>query len=58
MVLLAAPIYAPFVSRERLAFGFLFVLQGILQIMALIFLYSKSSSNWYNSFKTNAHLPV
>lgn len=54
--LLSAPIYAPFLFRNSLLLGFLFVLQCILQIMALAFLYSKESNVWFNSFKKDGLL--
>jgi len=37
-----------------LVLGFLFVLQTILQVRALVFLYSKESNAWFNSFKNEA----
>ncbi|MDP4250395.1 MAG: hypothetical protein Q8918_09845 [Bacteroidota bacterium] len=52
--LLAAPIYVPFIFRTSMVLGFLFVLQTILQIMALAFLYSRESNTWLNSFKNKA----
>lgn len=54
--LLSAPIYAPFLFRNSLLLGFLFVLQCILQITALAFLYSKESNVWFNSFKKDGLL--
>ena len=48
----ASPIYVPFIFKTNLALGFLFILQMLLQILALIYLYSKSSSEWFNSFKS------
>jgi hypothetical protein len=54
MGLLAAPYYVPFIFKESMAFGFLFVLQSILQIIALVFSYKKNSTLWFNSFKADA----
>jgi hypothetical protein len=47
---LASKIFVPFLFKTNLALGFLFVLQMLLQILALVFLYSKSSNEWFNSF--------
>jgi hypothetical protein len=47
---LASKLFVPFLFKTNLAVGFLFVLQMLLQILALVFLYSKSSNEWFNSF--------
>jgi hypothetical protein len=47
----ASPIYVPFIFKENLVLGFLFILQMLLQILALVYLFSKNSSEWFNSFK-------
>ena len=47
----ASPNYLPFIFKVSLALGFLFVLQMLLQILALVYLYSKSSNEWFSSFK-------
>jgi hypothetical protein len=47
---LASKLFVPFLFKTNLALGFLFVLQMLLQILALVFLYSKSSNEWFNSF--------
>jgi hypothetical protein len=46
----AAIRYVPFIFNSNLVFGFLFMLQILLQIVALIYLYSKSSNEWFNKF--------
>jgi uncharacterized PurR-regulated membrane protein YhhQ (DUF165 family) len=48
----ATPIYASFIFRTNLALGFLFVLQMLLQILALVYLYSESSNEWFNRFES------
>jgi hypothetical protein len=53
---LALPRYLPFIFKSSLALGFLFVLQILLEILALYFLFSKISTNWFNSFKKDTHL--
>ena len=50
MNVLASKIFVPFLFKTNLALGFLFVLQMLLQILALVFLYNKSSNEWFNSF--------
>jgi hypothetical protein len=47
---LSLKIFVPFLFKTNLALGFLFVLQMLLQTLALFFLYSKSSNEWFNSF--------
>ncbi len=42
--------FVPFLFKTNLAVGFLFVLQMLLQVLALVFLYRKSSNEWFNSF--------
>ena len=49
---LASKLFVPFLFKTNLAVGFLFVLQMLLQILALVFLYSKSSNEWLNSFES------
>jgi hypothetical protein len=51
--MLATPLYVPFLFKTSLALGFLFALQMILQIMALVFLFSKNSNVWFNRVKTD-----
>jgi len=41
----------PFIFKVSLVLGFLFVLQMLLQILALVYLYSKSGNEWFSSFK-------
>jgi hypothetical protein len=50
LIVLASKIFVPFLFKTNLALGFLFVLQLLLQILALVFLYNKSSNEWFNSF--------
>ena len=50
MIVLASEIFVPFLFKTNLALGFLFILQMLLQVLALVFLYSKSSNEWFNSF--------
>ena len=50
MIVLASEIFVPFLFRISLALGFLFILQMLLQVLAIVFLYSKSSNEWFNSF--------
>jgi hypothetical protein len=50
LLVLASEIFVPFLFRTNLALGFLFVLQVLLQVLALVFLYSKNSNEWFNSF--------
>jgi hypothetical protein len=47
---LASKTFVPFLFKTNLALGFLFILQMLLQILALVYLYSKSSNDWFNSF--------
>ena len=54
--LLAALIFAPMIFRTSLALGFLFVLQSILEILALVFLYRKESNTWFNSLKNEVQI--
>jgi hypothetical protein len=46
-----SPKYVPFIFKVSLVLGFLFVLQMLLQILALVYLYSKSGNEWFSSFK-------
>ncbi len=50
LIILASEMFVPFLFRTNLALGFLFVLQVLLQVLALVFLYSKSSNEWFNRF--------
>ena len=50
MLVLASEMFVPFLFKTNLALGFLFVLQMLIQVLALVFLYSKSSNEWFNSF--------
>ena len=50
LLVLASEIFIPFLFRTNLALGFLFVLQVLLQVLALVFLYSKNSNEWFNRF--------
>jgi len=50
LIVLASEIFIPFLFRTNIALGFLFVLQMLLQVLALGFLYSKKSNEWFNSF--------
>jgi hypothetical protein len=52
---LAMPRYLPFIFNSSLALGFLFILQILLEILALYFLFSKNSTDWFNSFKKDTH---
>ena len=47
---IASPIYASLIFRTNLVLGFLFVLQMLLQILALFYLFNKSSTAWFNNF--------
>jgi hypothetical protein len=47
----ASPIYVPFIFKASLVIGFLFILQMLLQILAVRYLYSKTSNEWFNNFK-------
>ena len=42
--------FVPFLFKTNLALGFLFVLMMLLQFLALVYLFSKSSNEWFNSF--------
>jgi hypothetical protein len=44
--------YMPFIFNANLVLGFLLMLQILLQIVALIYLYSKSSNEWFNRFES------
>ena len=46
----ASRIFVPFVFRAGLVLTFLFILQILLQLLALRYLYSKTSNEWFNSF--------
>ncbi len=46
----ASPIYVPFIFKANLVLGFLFILQILLQILAIRYIYSKTSNEWFNSF--------
>lgn len=47
----ASPFYVPFIFKASLVIGFLFILQMLLQILAVVYLFSQSSKEWFNSFK-------
>lgn len=47
-----SPVYASFLFKTNLALGFLYVLQMLLQIRALVYLYSESSNEWFDSFES------
>ena len=51
VTVLASEIFMPFLFRTNIALAFLFVLQMLLQVLALVILYSKSSNEWFNSFE-------
>jgi hypothetical protein len=42
--------YVPFILKANIVLGFLIILQMLLQIIALVYLYSKNSRDWFNSF--------
>ncbi len=48
----ASPIYLPFIFKANLVLGFLFILQILLQILALRYVYSKTSNEWFNRFES------
>jgi hypothetical protein len=48
----ASRIFVPFIFKASLVLAFLFILQILLQILALRYLYSKTSKEWFNSFDT------
>jgi len=50
LTVVASPIYTSFIFKTNLALGFLFILQMLLQILALVYLFSKNSNEWFNSF--------
>jgi hypothetical protein len=52
ILVLGSKNFVPFLLKTNLALSFLFVLQMLLQILALVFLYSKSSNEWFNSFES------
>jgi len=54
IVLHAALTLVPFFFSNSRVPGFLFVFQTILQVRALVFLYSKESNAWFDSFKNGA----
>jgi hypothetical protein len=51
--MLSMPFYISILFNASIVLGFLFILQVLLQIVALYFLFSKKSSNWFNRFKTD-----
>jgi hypothetical protein len=44
--------YVSLIFNANLVLGFLLMLQILLQIVALIYLYSKSSNEWFNRFES------
>jgi hypothetical protein len=50
MNVLASPFYGAFIFKTNLALGFLFILQMLLQLLGLAYLFSKNSTDWFNSF--------
>ena len=48
----ASRIFVPFIFSASLVLTFLFILQILLQLLALRYLYSKTSNEWFNSFDT------
>lgn len=52
--LLAFPLTLPVLFRANFLVGVLSVLQGLLQLVALVFLFSPSSTQWFN----RVHLAV
>ena len=48
--LITSAIYIPFILKANIALGFLIILQMLLQILALVYLFSKNSRDWFNSF--------
>lgn len=51
--MLAMPFYVSTLFKASIVLGFLFILQSLLQLLALYFLFTKTSTNWFNSFKTD-----
>jgi hypothetical protein len=49
--ILATPFLISILFRASIVLGFLFILQVLLQMLVLYFLFSKPSSKWFNSFK-------
>ncbi len=41
------------IFTTNLVLGFLFIIQLLLQIVALVYLYSKTSNDWFNSFRSD-----
>jgi hypothetical protein len=48
--LIASRFYLPLALKTSTALAYLFILQILLQIVALVFLYKKSSTDWFNRF--------
>jgi hypothetical protein len=48
--LIASRFYLPFALGTLTALAYLFILQILLQIAALVFIYKKSSTDWFNRF--------
>jgi hypothetical protein len=48
--LIASRFYLPFALRTSTALAYLFILQLLLQIAALVFIYKRSSTEWFNRF--------
>jgi hypothetical protein len=52
---LAIPRYLTFILKSSVALAFLLILQILLEILALYFLFSKNSTDWFNSLKKDTH---
>jgi hypothetical protein len=48
--MLMTPLIAPALFKTNLVLAFLFVLQTLLEISALVFLFKRSSNEWFNRF--------
>ncbi len=53
--LLMSPWTLPVLFKTNFLVGVLSVLQALLQLVALIFLFSRSSSQWFERVQSNAH---
>jgi hypothetical protein len=49
--IIASPFLVSILFKASIVLGFLFILQVLLQMLVLYFLFSKTSSKWFNSFK-------
>ncbi len=50
LAVIGMPFYISILFDASIVLGFLFILVVLLEILALYFLFSKSSSNWFNRF--------